>query len=152
MRRSALVVFVVLAFSAVFALSIAIAARHTSGSKRVQVSPAKGSRRTRFVIRFTAPQTSGSIGSTVRGYEVSVTGHRRSKCLSAASQPAPGSRKGARVKVTLDPAHFGAAWCAGAFAGRIEEFEAPSCGPGRVCPLFIRLGPIVARFSFRVSG
>ena len=152
MRRSALVVLVVLALGAVAALSIAPASSRTSGSDRVSVDPAKGTRRTRFVIRFTAPRKSGAIGSTERRYMVSVAGPQRPHCLARASQVAPSSRKGARVKVTLDPAKLGGAWCMGAFAGRIEELEAPICRPGRLCPQFIRLDSTVARFSFRVTG
>jgi hypothetical protein len=151
MRRNAFVVLAILALAAVAAISIAMASSRTSGSKRVQVDPARGSRRTRFVIRFTAPKSTGASGVTARRYMVTVTGHAASRCLARASQFAPNARKGARVKVTLDPAKLGGAWCTGAFSGRIQEFDVPVCRPGQLCPQFIRLGPTVGKFSFRVS-
>jgi hypothetical protein len=151
MRRNAFVVLAVLALAAVAAISIAMATSRTSGSKRVQVDPARGSRRTRFVVRFTAPKSTGSIGENERHYMVTATGRAAPRCLARASQLAPNARKGARVKVTLDPTKLGGPWCTGAFSGRIQEFDAPVCRPGRLCPQFIRLGPTVGKFSFRVS-
>ncbi len=59
--------------------------------------------------------------------------------------------RGDRVSVTLDPHALGGRWCAGTYAGRVEQLQTPVCPHGKVCPLYVVLTPL-ARFTLHVDG
>lgn len=115
---------------------------------RIAVKPAIGLPTSRFAVSFKAPQRTGRFGSSERRYELTAEGTGGGGCDSSAGASARPARKGARVRVTLQPPP----WCPGIYHGRVEELATPLCRQGKACPNYIvRLG-IVGRFSFRVQA
>ena len=133
------------------ALCGAVPAVAQGSGAHVTVGPSAGGPGTSFVVRFTAPERSGHIGSMNREYVISVDGPGGSaKCVHSASQTAPRSGAHARVRVSLTPKSFGGRWCVGTFHGTVEELETPVCPPRELCPAFIVLVRRLGHFRFRV--
>jgi hypothetical protein len=80
---------------------------HPASPPPVTVKPGSGGTKTRFVVSFRAPERTGLVGTTWRRYQVNATGPARSNCVWDPFAQAPPSRKGARVKLVLDPAKLG---------------------------------------------
>ncbi len=113
----------------------------------VTVTPKVGKPNTRFVVTFRAPDATGIHGGLRRSYEVSATGGANG-CSSGGGVALPATRKGAHVRVVLGPPS--GRWCPGRYAGKVEEWLRPVCGPARpVCPQFIGI-KMIGTFTFRV--
>ncbi len=124
--------------------AVAIAGATGAG---VRVTPKVGTPRTSFVVTFRAPDSTGRRGGLQRSYELSVVGQAR-HCGSGLSETLPRTRKGAHVRVVLDPA--AGTWCPTHYSGRVEEWLRPVCSSARpVCPQFIAI-KLIGTFSFRV--
>lgn len=115
------------------------------------VSPAVGTPRS--VIHFAVAPTyrrggqSGDISSAL-----SVTGPQRSGCVAVHNQGLPASAPGQQTTVSLGPAQLGGDWCPGTYSARVVVLERPKCGPGQMCPQFIRVLADIGPVSFRISG
>jgi len=117
---------------------------------RITVAPSSGNGRSHFAVSFRAPQQTGASGSLVRHYRVSASGGSGRRCESNASVFVPETRRGQHVRVVLAPPGPFHTWCAGKFAGVLQEVSQPVCPEGKLCPLFIAI-ETVGRFSFRVA-
>jgi hypothetical protein len=116
----------------------------------LSVTPDTGAPTTVFELRFTAPASTGTSGGSRRGFQLGVSGPRRPGCVGASSEALPSATRGASVDVGLDPAKLGGRWCPGTYFVRVDEFQAPACSPGMMCPQFVRVVGIVGRAQFRV--
>ena len=136
-----------LALSAAAALVPAAVATAGGTGAGVRVTPKVGTPKTKFVVTFRAPDRTGRRNGLQANYVLSVSGQAR-HCGSGMSETLPPTRKGAHVRVVLDPP--AGIWCATRYAGRVEEWLRPVCGPAHpVCAQFIAVKP-VGTFSFRV--
>jgi hypothetical protein len=142
--------FVVIALAATPATA-AGGARHAPAPP-VTVKPAFGGTKTRFVVSFRAPDRTGLVGTILRRYQVNAAGPAQSRCVADPFAAAPPSRKGALVKLVLDPAKLGGAWCVGTYHGRVEEIQTPLCPPLKVCPAYFVLVRTVGKFTFHVKA
>jgi hypothetical protein len=152
MKRMRSVALVVLGIAVVPALSGATGGHRRTGTP-ITVKPSNGSPGTRFVVSFRAPDRTGRYGTSERRYELSATGAQGAKgCRSSITMQLPASRAHARVSVTLDPTRHAGRWCAGPFAGQIDEIQQPVCSAGQACPAYVvRLGT-VGNFKFHVKS
>jgi hypothetical protein len=147
MTRKLVLSLAVLAIAAVPAL----ASTSGTGTARITVKPAVGSRTTRFVLSFRAPQRTGRLGSSERQYILSASGPAGAgTCVSSMSMPLPASRARALARAVLNPATHGGSWCRGVFHGQIDEIEAPVCAKAELCPAFVLLRGTIGRFEFHV--
>jgi hypothetical protein len=103
-------------------------------------------------MRFSAPASSGRVGSLRLGFSLSLTGPVAGGCISAREVSVPNTTKGAPVQIALDPGRLGGVWCLGTYTARVFELETPFCAPGNICPQFVRVLGIVGTASFRVRG
>jgi hypothetical protein len=129
----------------------AVALGASNGSVKLGVRPRAGTARTRFEVRFTAPQQTGTVGSTRRQYTIAVSATSGKRCTTEESIALPATRAGQRVKIGLMPQKPSGVWCDGEYAGRLDETIRPNCGPREICPDYIVM-LTVGHFSFRVSG
>jgi hypothetical protein len=150
MTRRVLLAFV--AIGVAIAPSAAAGRAHHAAAPRVTVKPGFGGPKTRFAVSFRAPDRTGLVGGIVRRYQARATGPARSGCVADPFVQAPFSRKGARVKVVLDPAKLGGAWCVGTYRGEVEEIQAPVCPVGKLCPAYFVLVRTVGKFTFHVKA
>jgi hypothetical protein len=144
-----LVLLVALAVIAVPALSAVTPAGHQAAAK-ITVKPTVGTPRTRFVVSFVIPGRAGLGGAFSTRYAVTASDRRQRGCASSASAMIVSPLLGDRLKLSLDAPRSGG-WCVGTFAGRIQEYQTPVCGPLQACPEFIRFVGTVGKFSFRVE-
>jgi hypothetical protein len=142
-------------FAVVFALSVSVCgalAPSAAAKVRVSVRPAIGKPRTKFVIGFRAPSTTGNFSTVHSHYQVSVSARKGKRCASSSSIAAGPTRRGQQVRMMLVPKGSRRVWCAGRFRGTITEISKISCRrlTAIVCPA-IEIAPIpIAHFSFRV--
>jgi hypothetical protein len=118
-------------------------------SARIRVSPASGHRLTHFVVKFTAPEKTGTVSGATRRYQVGAATSQKQGCVAAANKSVGASRAGARVSTTLTP--IAGHWCTGTYKGKIVETVTPKCAAGKVCPAFIGILRTIGTFKFRVS-
>ena len=118
-------------------------------SARIKVSPASGHRHTRFAVKFTAPEKTGTVSGATRRYQVGAATPQKQGCVATANKSVGASRAGARVSTTL--AAVGGHWCTGTYKGKIIETVMPKCGIGKVCPAYIGILRTIGTFKFRVS-
>jgi hypothetical protein len=117
----------------------------------VSVKPGRGRPSTRFVVRFTAPDSSGHIGALNREYMVNAYGPAGARhCLDSADVSPARVRAHTRVRVTLDPATSHGKWCTGKWSGTVDELESPVCRPREICPAFVALVRRLGHFRFTV--
>jgi len=121
----------------------------SSRSAQIRVSPASGHRRTHFVVKFTAPEKTGTVSGATRRYQVGAATSQQQGCVAAAAKSVGASHAGARVSTTLTP--IGGPWCTGTYKGKIVETVTPKCGIGKVCPAFIGILHTIGTFKFRVT-
>jgi hypothetical protein len=134
---------------------LAGAAQASSAAAKVRVSvrPSIGKQRTSFVVRFRAPNATGSSATLKTHYQVSAAGTPGKRCTSSASVTIGPTKRGQRLLATLKPRGAGHRWCTGEFHGRIVQITQVVCPPipQMVCPE-IEIAPVtIARFSFRVK-
>lgn len=149
MRRR--VCYRVLAVCAAGFTSTAVALGATSGSVKLTVSPKTGTSRTRFEVSFTAPRETGGSGLTAGRYTITVSARSARGCTSSRAVAVPATHSGEHVHVTIAPQQPSRVWCAGSYAGVLNETIRPVCTFREICPDFIIIRT-AGRFSFRVSG
>jgi hypothetical protein len=116
---------------------------------RITVSPGSGQRSTHFVVKFTAPEKTGTVSGATRRYQVGAATSQQQGCVASANKSVGASRAGARVSTTLTP--IGGRWCTGTYKGKIVETVTPKCGIGKVCPAYIGVLRTIGTFKFRVA-
>jgi hypothetical protein len=132
--------------AAALLLVFVASAAGASASVPVRVTPPAGDASTTFVVSFTAPTTTGVVGSTrIRNEVVAVSRSVSAGCRSNETRFAPNVRRGARVRVGL----VGPGWCSGTFSGKVIELRSMVCPPGSMCPAYIRMRTL-GTFSFSV--
>lgn len=117
----------------------------------VRVTPPLGASNTTFKVSFRVPASTGTISGAHRYDELTGSATTAGGCIASFSVRAPNAHAGTRISVTLDPHALGGHWCAGTYAGRIEQLQTPICPHGKVCPLYVLLTPL-ARFTLHVDG
>ena len=137
---------------AALALAAAPAVALGATATHVSVSPGFIGPHTAVVLRFQAPNTTGTIGPVLHTDAVVLRGPSRSGCIGVSDVVVRGADAGQRMTMTLRPGQLGGRWCTGRYAGELVERTQPACGPGpvRACPEYIQVGQTLARFSFRV--
>jgi hypothetical protein len=141
--RAAALVLAVIAFGVLVAVA--------SAASQAGVAPVPGHRHTRFTISFHTQMATGTFAGTRRTDMVSVTGPRRSGCISSRSADAGAQPANALVKVHLGPG-AGHRWCTGLFHGAVVQYQSVICGPPQmmVCPQLVLAPRTIARFVLRV--
>jgi hypothetical protein len=137
----------------VLASAVALTPAAAQAHVRVSIKPGSGRPTTSFSVSFLSPHGTGRLASIRRTDRLNVTGpEARGRCVSRHSITLPATRKGHRVRVTLNPRKFGGAWCVGRFHGSVLELRTRICtvAPQRACPLVMIPARTIARFSFRV--
>jgi hypothetical protein len=131
----------------------------TGGGVPVRVSPGKGGIHTRFVLRFSIPEATGTTGTTGNvsvADSISVSGPSHPGCVGQAEIPMRSAAADTPFKITLNPSRLDGHWCAGRFTGTLLERHTTSCGPPPapqqiVCPLYVLAPRVIGRFAFRVT-
>lgn len=131
-------------------LASAALATSAVASTRVYVKPDSGKPTTNFVVRFRAPERTGSFGLIRSHYELYASGPNGKRCMSSVSIALGATKRGAEIRAVLSPKRLGGVWCAGEFRGEITEIETIVCERLRACPDIAIAPRLIARFSFRV--
>jgi hypothetical protein len=120
----------------------------------VTVSPRTGTPSTRFRVRFTSPEQTGTLPG-LRVWETVVVSGPRSTgaCDGAASARMHPASAHARLSVRLAPA--GKRWCPGSYRGAVNLYREVRCPPGpitqhRVCPVIAFTPQRLGQFRFTV--
>jgi hypothetical protein len=151
MKGRALASAALLALIAAAPLSAAVANLHVR-TVRIRVTPSAGAPASKFVVSFRTPDRTGRYGSSERRYELSASVSTSGRgCITNVNEQLPAAPAHARVRVTLNPRHFGGKWCKGEFHGQVEEILAPVCPQGRLCPAFVLLLGTIGKFRFEVK-
>ncbi|MGI8506039.1 MAG: hypothetical protein ACR2MK_04410 [Solirubrobacteraceae bacterium] len=145
MRRA---VFGVVALAVVGSFTLAASA---AAGTRAYLAPGSGNPTTTFVLRFRAPDRTGSLGTLRRVYQLQTDGPEGTGCVSSVSIWLRPSQRHAHLRVTLNPKRLGGTWCAGRFHGRIQEVTTILCPRLRACPDIVIAPRTITRFSFRVN-
>lgn len=134
---------IVLVFVGILVTSVAATA-----APRIFVTPAKGKPTTKFTVSFVVDRKL----SADRWFQVSVRSPvRRRDCENEETAVISYAPTGRRVDVVLRPVDRGR-WCAGLYEGLFEELRRDRCeGPGIDMGTCSIGGPVVVRFSFRVT-
>ena len=122
----------------------------------IHVAPSSGTTATKFVVSFTAPETTGQILTVVRRNRLTASAPSSAPahgCVRSVSTGLPASVAGTRVSVTLNPARLGGRrWCKGIWKGTITSTQGPYCPTGQLCPQYLTYRGVVGRFTFRVRA
>ena len=126
------------------------------GGVPIRVSPGKGGIHTRFVLRFSIPDATGTTGNVNVSDSVSVSGPSHKGCVGQAEIPMRSAAAHTTFKITLNPSHLNGHWCAGRFNGMLVERRTTICPPGPVrpaivCPLYVLAPRVLGRFQFAVT-
>jgi hypothetical protein len=116
------------------------------------VSPASGSPHSVIHFAFVPPDTTGVQGHDEVSATLSVMGPQKTGCVGIHQQPLPSLPVGRQASVSLGPAQLGGDWCPGTYTARVEVLARPKCGPGMMCPQFIRVVASLGPATFRISG
>ncbi len=140
-----------LAFSASAALGAG-----TAGGVPIRVSPGEGGIHTRFVLRFSIPDATGTTGNVSVSDSISVSGPSHKGCVGQAEIPMRSAAADTAFKITLNPSRLNSHWCAGRFTGTLLERHTTICAPPPgpqqiVCPLYVLAPRVIGRFAFRVT-
>ncbi len=147
-------------------LALGLAACGTAGSRastsrsrpvappaaNLTVTPRVGGPMTIFMLRFTAPVSSGVRNGSRLAYELSLAGPGPSGCPTAEAIAVPAAVKGQAVTIPLDPPRRGGRWCQGTYTARVAAVQRPVCAPGVMCPQLIRVVGTVGEVRFQVRG
>ena len=126
------------------------------GGVQIHVSPGKGGIHTRFVLRFSIPDATGTTGNVNDSDAVSVSGPSHKGCVGQAEIPMRSAAAHTAFKITLNPSHLDGHWCAGKFTGTLVERHTTICRPlpvqeQIVCPLYVLAPRVIGRFKFQVT-
>jgi hypothetical protein len=151
MRRP-LIVSALFALPSVLALMLPIADASVR-REPIHVSPSSGSPSAVFIVSFRAPRQTGRNGSSQRYDVITASAPKGASgdCIKSIDVRVPDAPAGARVRVSLDRRNLGGSLCPGVYHGRIEEFQAPACRPGKRCPSHAVTRGIVGRFTLHVG-
>ena len=112
----------------------------------ITVTPAAGSRTTRFTVSFTSPGTTGIVGTMRLRDELTARSRSVSGgCRSGVSRALPTLRRGQQLHITL----AGPGWCTGTFSGKLIQLQSIVCPPRSFCPAYVRIRTL-GTFSFTV--
>jgi hypothetical protein len=123
-----------------------------AGSGPLTVSPTTGSPQSIIHFAFTAPAGAAASGSDQLSAGLSVIGPQKPGCVGLHRQPLSSMPAGQQMSVSLGPAQLGGAWCPGTYTARVEVLARPRCGPGMMCPQFIRVVAMLGPATFKISG
>lgn len=116
----------------------------------LSVSPQVGSPSStlHFAITPTAHAASAPNGGQISS-SLSVMGPQKSGCVGVHQEALPSSGS---TTVALGPSQIGGNWCPGSYTARVLVLERPKCGPGQMCPQFIRVLASIGPVGFKISG
>jgi hypothetical protein len=119
---------------------------------RLSVAPESG--HPTSTIRFTlvAPTPAGRHGQSDVSYALSVVGPQGSGCVAQHSAAVNAIHARQPVTVAVGPRQLGGSWCPGSYTARVSELARPVCGPGQVCPQFIRVMAVFGPIHFRIAS
>jgi hypothetical protein len=123
-----------------------------AGSGPLTVSPATGSPRSIIHFAFTAPAAVAAPGPEQLSAGLSVIGPQKPGCIGLHRQPLSSMPAGQQITVSLGPAQLGGDWCPGTYTARVEVLARPKCGPGMMCPQFIRVVAVLGPATFKIAG
>jgi hypothetical protein len=123
-----------------------------AGSGPLTASPATGSSHSVIHFTFTAPAGALASGSDQVSATLSVVGPQKPGCVGLGHRPVTAMAAGRPTTVSLGPAQLGGDWCPGTYTARIEVVARPRCGPGMMCPQFIRVVAMLGPATFKISG
>jgi hypothetical protein len=83
---------------------------------------------------------------------LSVMGPQKPGCVGVHEQGLSALPPGHTTMISLGPAQIGGNWCPGTYTARVEILERPKCGPGMMCPQFIRVLAALGPVTFKISG
>jgi hypothetical protein len=115
-------------------------------------TPASGSPQSVIHFAFVAPDTGTAQGHNEVSATLSVMGPQKTGCIGIHEQPLPALAAGRQATVSVGPAQLGGDWCPGTYTARVEVLARPKCGPGMMCPQFIRVVASFGPARFRISG
>jgi hypothetical protein len=95
-------------------------------------------------------RTAGQSGDISNA--LTVTGPQKPGCVGVHNQGLSALPAGRETTVSVGPAQIGGNWCPGTYSARVVVLERPKCGPGEMCPQFIRVLAAIGPVSFRISG
>lgn len=122
-----------------------------AGSGTLTVTPTTGSPHSIIHFTFTAPAGSAAPGSDQLSAGLSVVGPQKPGCVGVHRQPLSSMPAGQQIGVSLGPAQLGGDWCPGTYTARVEVLARPKCGPGMMCPQFIRVVAMLGPTTFKIS-
>jgi hypothetical protein len=122
------------------------------GSGPLTVTPTTGSPHSVIHFAFTAPAGTLASGSDQVSAALSVVGPQKSGCIGLGHRPVLSTAAGQPTTLSLGPAQLGGDWCPGTYTARVEVVARPRCGPGMMCPQFIRVVAMLGPATFRISG
>jgi hypothetical protein len=123
-----------------------------AGSGPLTVTPTTGSPHSVIHFAFTAPAGTLASGSDQVSAALSVVGPQKSGCIGLGHRPVLPTAAGQPTTVSLGPAQLGGDWCPGTYTARVEVVARPKCGPGMMCPQFIRVVAMLGPATFKISG
>jgi hypothetical protein len=123
-----------------------------AGSGPLSVSPTTGSPHSIIHFAFTAPAATAASGSDQLSAGLSVIGSQKPGCVGLHRQPLSSMTAGQQMSISLGPAQLGGDWCPGTYTARVEVLARPRCGPGMMCPQFIRVVAVLGTATFKISG
>jgi hypothetical protein len=123
-----------------------------TASGPLTATPASGSPHSVIQFAFVAPDTGTVQGHDEVSATLSVMGPQKAGCVGIHEQPLPSLAAGRQATVSVGPAQLGGDWCPGTYAARVEVLARPKCGPGMMCPQFIRVVASLGPARFRISG
>ncbi|MGH2896037.1 MAG: hypothetical protein ACRDPM_22595 [Solirubrobacteraceae bacterium] len=123
-----------------------------TGSGPLTVSPASGSPQSVIHFAFVAPATAGVRGHDEVSAGLTVMGPQKAGCVGVHRQALASLPAGQQTSVSLGPAQLGGDWCPGTYTARVLVVARPRCGPGMMCPQFIRVVATLGPATFRISG
>ncbi|HXD68132.1 MAG TPA: hypothetical protein VNV17_26135 [Solirubrobacteraceae bacterium] len=123
-----------------------------AGSGSLTVSPTTASPHSTIHFAFTAPAGVAAPGPDDVSAGLSVIGPQKPGCVGLHREPLTSLPPGQHTSVSLGPAQLGGDWCPGTYSARVEVLARPKCGPGMMCPQFIRVVAMLGPATFKISG
>jgi hypothetical protein len=117
----------------------------------LRVSPAVGSPHSVIHFAVTPSYRTGGQSEDISN-ALSITGPQKPGCIGVRHQALSALPPGRETTVSAGPAQIGGDWCPGTYSARVLVLERPKCGPGQMCPQFIRVLEAIGPVSFRISG
>jgi hypothetical protein len=115
------------------------------------VTPAVGSPHSVIHFAVTPSYRTGGRSEDISN-ALSIMGPQKPGCVGVRHQGLSALPPGQETTVSVGPAQIGGNWCPGTYSARVLVLERPKCGPGQMCPQFIRVLEAIGPVSFRISG